>query len=223
MRSMATLLSVGDSPSPSGRLAGRRLLLIIGIGLAVTIGVIAGVAVGPGGDDPPEFVGSPPPVQLVAPTYSLQDETGTTVDGDELRGQVIVLTFLSTNCRAQCPPTASTIRVAMEGLSAQEQSGVAVIAISIDPAFDDMQTASMFLEERRLTGVMHYLLGTAEELQPVWSDYGVLSSLDTGSSDNHSVPVRIFDRDGVWVSSLRSGDDLSADNLAHDVREALDS
>ena len=135
----------------------------------------------------------------------------------------MLLTFLSTNCRAECPPTASTIRVAMADLTPEERADVVAIAISIDPEFDTPEAAVEFLAERELNGVLRYLVGTAEELQPVWDDYLVRSSIDTGSSDNHSVPVRLYDREGVWVSSLRSGDQLSADNLVHDVREALRS
>jgi hypothetical protein len=37
----------------------------------------------------------------------------------------------------------------------------------------------------------------------------------------HSAPVRIFDTNGVWVATLHSGADLSAENLAHDLRLAL--
>jgi len=35
--------------------------------------------------------------------------------------------------------------------------------------------------------------------------------------------VRIYDRDGVWVSTLHAGADLTTENLVHDVRVALAS
>ena len=198
----------------------RRLLLAALAGaaaVAVAIGLISAL----GNDTTYDFHGSSPPARLVAPPFVLQDETGTTVRGDDLRGRVVLLTFLSTNCRAQCTPTASTIQIAMADLSDVERAEVIALAISIDPEFDSTDTASEFLLERELDGIMSYLVGSLEELQPVWDDYAVLSSVDTGSSDNHSVPVRIFDRNGFWVVSLRSGDDLTPDNLVHDVREVL--
>lgn len=181
------------------------------------------MVVGLRGNETREFLGSAPPVRVIAPEFALRDQSGRPVTSENLQGRVVVMTFLSTNCRAECPPTASTIRVAMRDLTENERAQVATVAISIDPEFDTPAAAVEFLAERQLDGVMRYLVGTLEELQPVWEAYAVRSSVDTGSSDNHSVPVRIFDRDGVWVSSLRSGDDLSADNLVHDVREALDS
>lgn len=193
------------------------------LGGVVLIAVVVALVLVLGDNDPPDFRGSSPPARLIAPAFTLADQGGEIVRGEELRGRVVLVTFLSTNCRAQCPPTASTIRVAMSELTAEERDQVAAIAISIDPEFDSAAAAAEFLEERELTGLMRYLVGTVEELEPVWSDYLVRSSVDTGSSDNHSVPVRIFDRDGVWVSSLRDGTDLDADNLLHDLREALRS
>ena len=213
---------MGSSPSPPGT-SPRRLVLAVALAVVAAVGLAVGLAIALSGDDAPSFRGSAPPARLVAPAFTLQDEGGTPVHGDDLRGRVVLLTFLSTNCRAECPPTASTIRVALNDLTAEERADVVALAISIDPEFDSAVSAAEFLRERELTGLMRYLVGTVEELQPVWDDFAVLSSIDTGSSDNHSVPVRIFDRDGIWVSSLRSVDDLTPDNLVHDVREALGS
>lgn len=211
---------MGSQPSPP-RTSPRRRLLLAALAAAALLGVVVALIVVLTGDSGPDFRGTPPPARLIAAPFELQDQTGAVVRGDELRGRVVLLTFLSTNCRAECPPTASTIRVAMDELSDEERAEVVALAISIDPEFDSAETATEFVRARRLDGLMQYLVGSLEELEPVWEDYAVLSSVDTGSSDNHSVPVRIFDRDGVWVVSLRSNDDLTAENLAHDLREVL--
>jgi hypothetical protein len=49
----------------------------------------------------------------------------------------------------------------------------------------------------------------------------VLPSLDTGRDTLHSAPLRVYDRDGVWVATLHAGVDLSEENLLHDIRYAL--
>jgi hypothetical protein len=51
----------------------------------------------------------------------------------------------------------------------------------------------------------------------------VLPALDSGSSDIHSAPVRVYDRGGVWVSTQNAGADLTPENLAHDLRLALET
>ncbi len=172
---------MGSDHSPPGPGPRRRLLLVAALGAILAIALVVGLLVASAGSDAPAFRGSAPPVRLVAPSFALADERGTLVRGDELRGRVVVLTFLSTNCRAQCPPTASTIRVAIAELREEERADVAVLAISIDPEFDTAAAATEFLDERRLAGVLRYLVGTVEELQPVWDGYQVLSSVDTGS------------------------------------------
>jgi hypothetical protein len=50
--------------------------------------------------------------------------------------------------------------------------------------------------------------------------FAVAASHDTGNSNMHSAPVRVYDRDGRWRSKLHSGVDLTPANLAHDLRAA---
>jgi hypothetical protein len=58
-------------------------------------------------------------------------------------------------------------------------------------------------------------------MQPVWTAFHVLPAADTGDADVHSADVRVFDRRGVWVSTLHVVVDLTAANLLHDIHEAL--
>lgn len=68
---------------------------------------------------------------------------------------------------------------------------------------------------------MHYLIGTEADLRPVWRAFYVLSALDSGDANTHSASVRVFDRNGRWISTLHPRVDLTAKNLAHDARAAL--
>ena len=58
-------------------------------------------------------------------------------------------------------------------------------------------------------------------MRPVWKEFDILSAVDSGNSDVHSGGVRVFDRDGAWVTTLRVGLDLTPQNLLHDIRQAL--
>ena len=60
-------------------------------------------------------------------------------------------------------------------------------------------------------------------MRPVWKDFRVLPATQTGSDNIHSADVRIFDRQGTWVSSLHAGVDLTPANLVHDIRAAMRS
>jgi hypothetical protein len=58
-------------------------------------------------------------------------------------------------------------------------------------------------------------------MRTLWKRFQILSSLESGEDTLHSAPVRIYDRDGVWVATLHARADLSEDNLLHDIRSAL--
>ena len=58
-------------------------------------------------------------------------------------------------------------------------------------------------------------------MKAVWKRFAILSAAETGKADFHSADVRIFDRNGVWVSTMHVAVDLSVPNVLHDIRKAL--
>jgi hypothetical protein len=78
-----------------------------------------------------------------------------------------------------------------------------------------------FLASRDAEDALRYVVAPEVELRPLWEEFGVLPSADTGSDDLHSAPVRIYDPSGVWAATLHAGADLTPQNLVHDVRVAL--
>nr|MDP9492365.1 hypothetical protein [Actinomycetota bacterium] len=64
--------------------------------------------------------------------------------------------------------------------------------------------------------------GPMPEIRRAWKSFKILASQESGSDIIHSAPVRVYDRQGLWVSTLHAGVDLSASNLAHDIGVALD-
>jgi cytochrome oxidase Cu insertion factor (SCO1/SenC/PrrC family) len=96
------------------------------------------------------------------------------------------------------------------------------VVISVNPLVDTRASVKHFLREQRVLGQMNYLSGSVATLRPVWKDFGVVSAYETGDADTHSADVRVFDPDGVWVSTQHVGVDLTPTNLARDVAAALD-
>jgi len=78
-----------------------------------------------------------------------------------------------------------------------------------------------FLRRNRASEQLHYLVAPLATLEPIWRRFQILSSHETGDDEVHSAPVRVYDPDGVWVSSLHAGADLTPANLAHDLETAL--
>jgi cytochrome oxidase Cu insertion factor (SCO1/SenC/PrrC family) len=168
------------------------------------------------------YRGSEPPVRIELVDFALRDYDGAVIRSSTLRAQVVVLTFLDSQCTESCPLIASQIGRAFESLSAAERRRVFAVAISTDPKEDTAASVRAFLRRNRALGKLHYVGGGEPEskLRPIWRRFNILSSLESGQDTLHSAPVRIYDA-GVWVATLHAGVDLAPANLAHDIRVAL--
>lgn len=190
--------------------------------LAVSAGAAIGILLVAASDtEEPAYRGSIPPGRFVLPEFDLRDHLGTAVRTSDLEGKVVLVTFLDTQCTSSCPVIASQIGLALDRLTPEQAGGVVPIAITSDPPEDTPASVRTFLRRHRVEGRLRYLLGTVPEVRPVWEAFQVAASFDTGDDDLHSAPVRIFDRHGIWVSTLHAGADLTAENLAHDLGVSL--
>jgi protein SCO1 len=170
------------------------------------------------------YRGSAPPAGLSLPSFSLRDAvSGAAVRSADLRGRVVLVTFLDTRCKEACPVIAGQIASALRLLTATDRARVATVALTVNPRVDTRAHVRAFLAERRATGLIRYLTGTRAQLDPVWKAFHVLPATDTGDDDVHSADVRVFDPRLRWVSTLHTSIDLTPANLAHDVRLALRS
>jgi cytochrome oxidase Cu insertion factor (SCO1/SenC/PrrC family) len=177
---------------------------------------------GPGSQGLGLYRGSEPPAGIRLPAFSLRDVVnGERIDSERLRGRVVLVTFLDSDCTHQCPIIAGEIGRALRLLPADVSAQTSALALSVNPEIDTRASVVRFLRERRAEE-MTYLSGALAELQPVWRRFNIVSAYETGDADTHSADVRIFDPQGVWVSTLHVGVDLTPANLAHDVRMALE-
>jgi protein SCO1/2 len=143
-----------------------------------------------------------------APAFSLADQAGVPISLAELRGRPVVLTFLSTGDRNVDPATADKLHAAAHSLSARASS-VAWVAISADPAADTPAAAQAFVRAHGMDGVLHYLVGSTSQLEPVWSRYGVATGQTT-----HTAGVFVIDSQGrerVFLDSSFDPATLSGD------------
>lgn len=205
----------------------RRLkTLLVGLaGLAVLTVVLLGIALSTGGSsgasasDPFRGTKAVPGISL--PAFVLSDHRGRPISAAELRGRVVLLTFLDSQCTEACPVIAAALARGVDALSQREAADVVAVAISTDPREDTPASVSRFLGARHALGRIRYLIAPAPELRRLWKEFQILPSEQSGSSSVHSAPVRIYGRDGTWLATLHAGADLSHANLLHDVRVAL--
>lgn len=190
-------------------------LALVGAGVSAFVLLRAG--------EEPQYRGSEPPAAITLPNFSLPDQSGRTVSSKGLRGKVVAVTFLDSQCTESCPIIASQIARTLERFPPERRGEVAAIAISTDPEEDTPESVQSFLAKNRAETTLRYLVAPVEQLRPVWNSFHISASFDTGIDTLHSAPVRIFDREGKWVSTLHAGADLTSENLAHDLNVALGS
>lgn len=156
-----------------------------------------------------------------APDLTLTDgRTGSAVSLSSLRGKVVALTFLYTQCPDICPLTAERFRAARAELAGRA-ADVVFVAVSTDPERDTPAAVQAFSRAHRLDEGWHYLIGTRAQLAPVWSAYGIVATPDPGKPTvTHTDAVFLIDRQGRERVLLRT-DALDA-ALVKDLRILLD-
>lgn len=194
------------------------LAVVFSIASATIAAVLVATSVANGHE---RYRGSSPPQGIELAPFALQSYRGGSVTSRSLQGKVVALTFLESKCQEACPVIAFQVARGIEQLAPAQREHVRAIAISTHPADDTPASVRAFLAKQRAVEALDYLIGTEGELRPVWRRFHVLSALDSGDADTHSASVHVYDRTGVWVSSLHPGIDLTAENLAHDLALAL--
>lgn len=192
--------------------------------LGVTAVLAVALAPGSGGAQEAErvpYVGSRPPDGVALPSFTLRDQQGATVSSDDLDGKVVVVTFLDAQCTDACPVAGGELARAVDAMTPEERERVVVLGISTDPKEDTPAAVQEYLEQHRAVGRIRYLTAPQAEMEPVWDAFNILPTAETGDDSLHSIPIQIYDANGVWRSTLNVGLDLSRRNLLHDVRLAL--
>jgi cytochrome oxidase Cu insertion factor (SCO1/SenC/PrrC family) len=125
---------------------------------------------GSGRDLAADFVFNPPER---APYFALTDQNGKTVTPASLRGKVVLMTFLSSVCREQCPLIGVTVRLVRRQLGL-DASRLSVVVVSVDPEQDSAANTRAFAQEAGWQGTdWHYLTAPRKVLAPIWSAYGI--------------------------------------------------
>ena len=196
------------------------LLPVLGVFVVKTLasgGTEQSLATGP---PPGPYRGSEPPARIFAPDFVLKSYRGKVVRMRSLRGKVVLVTFLDTDCKTKCPLIASVVGGGLGLLSSDDRRQVMPLALTVNPASDTPTSVRKFLRDRHALG-LDFLIGTSRQMRPVWRAFHIVAAAETGKADVHSADVRVFNRSGEWVSTLHLPPDLTAENLAHDMRLAM--
>jgi protein SCO1 len=154
-----------------------------------------------------------------APDMSLKDQNGQVVQLSKLQGKPVVLTFFDSHCpHEECPLTAVGLAQAYKALGKQA-SQATWVALSVNAA-DTPASVATFLSHNGVTFDIHYLLGTQDQLSPLWKAYHIVSVPDPqlpGVID-HSTYVYIIDQQGRERVVLDAGPGIDPHQITNDVQ-----
>jgi protein SCO1/2 len=198
---------------------GFELIAAVGICTALLVGCggssksssdSAALASGAKLDAPAEL--QPP---APSPDFALHDSTGKLVRLSQFKGKAVLLTFIYDHCPDVCPLIVSNLHNALLRLGSQA-SKVQIVAVSVDPKGDTPRTVKAFLAAHEMTGRMEYLIGSLNQLAPVWKEYGVGVKATPDSREvDHSAFVYGITASGKRLALYPS--DLKPEWIVHDV------
>jgi cytochrome oxidase Cu insertion factor (SCO1/SenC/PrrC family) len=187
-------------PRVSVRWAG----LVVGLASAIGIGTGVGLHLLDSHASPSATAGTLPsfhgqavwsPGERVAPGFALRDQTGASVSLAALRGRPVLLTFLDSQCKQQCPIQGRQLASILRRLPAAQRP--VLVVVTVDPSGDTPAGIRHAMTEWGLAGPWswYWLNGAQRRLAVVWHFYGI--RVDPSSGDIvHSLVLYLIDRDG---------------------------
>ena len=166
-------------------------------------------------EQPPErlyegFAGSRLPDGVRAPAFELIDEREEPVAMSDFRGEPVIVTFLYTHCDDTCPPAAQQVKGALDELGRD----IPALAIAVEPPRDTPASARAFLSEQRMLGRMRFVLGTRDELEPVWRGFAIRPQ---SARAEHQARIVLVDERGFQRIGFPI-DKATPEGIAHDIR-----
>ena len=162
----------------------RWILLILLVGVIVL--VIVKSLVSPQSPISYGTVIEPP---LTIKPFKLRSHRDQFIDMTDLRGKVVVITFIYTGCVDICPVIVQKLKSVVDQFDSNNGT-IAVLAITTDPVRDSIQRVKDYSMFHDLDDKWHLLIGNQDELQNVWDEFFIeVISRNTHVHDSKVVRV----------------------------------
>jgi protein SCO1 len=197
-----------------------RKLISIGAGilLLIAIGILFSILFA----QPPSFRGTlysepfPPATEI-----ELQKSNGEVFRLSDSKGKVTLLFFGYTSCPDFCPTTLAEMKQILDDLG-DDAKNVQVVFVTVDPENDTPEKMEEYTN--RFHSAIIGLSGTQEQLQTVWTGYGIFraetdAETALGKVIDHTVRLYLIDLDGNLRLSYAYGTPYQ--DVLHDVQLLL--
>ena len=157
--------------------------------------VVTGWAAAAGGkeDDRPRLSKIGP-----APGFTLTNQEGKPLALKQLRGKVVVTTFIFTGCGSTCPLLTAKLISIQRRLGADSGARVYFAAISVDPLADTPQVLKRYAQAHGADlESWGFLTGDPTQISDVAHRYGVFYKKQAGDEIDHTFLTSIIDQGGT--------------------------
>jgi len=147
------------------------------------------------------------PLDKEAPDFTLQDADGRTLGSADLRGKVVVLNFVYTNCPDVCPLHAERIAEIQEMINQTPMRDlVRFVTITTDPKNDTPEIMRAYGRERGLDSVNWIFLTSGPEriaaTRELVERFGHNFTKEGDGYQVHSVVTHVIDMEGRWRANF---------------------
>jgi len=132
-----------------------------------------------------------------APDFALTVQDGTRVGLADLRGKVVVVTFIYATCADTCPLLTAKL-VGIQRQLGTDAARVRFVAITVDPEKDTPEALRRYAEGHgaKAPGWL-FLTGTQGEIGEVARRYGIYVKKKPAGDVDHTFLTSVIDNDGV--------------------------
>ena len=141
-----------------------------------------------------------------APGFTLTNQEGKPLSLKQLRGKVVVTTFIFTGCGSTCPLLTAKLISIQRRLGVDSGARVYFAAISVDPLADTPQVLKRYAHAHGADlGSWAFLTGDPSQISDVAHRYGVFYKRQAGDEIDHTFLTSIIDQGGtlrvqyMWV------------------------
>jgi protein SCO1/2 len=132
-----------------------------------------------------------------APAFRLTAADGRPVALADLRGTVVVITFLYATCADTCPLLTAKL-VGVQRSLGEAGRGVRFVAITVDPERDTPDVLRRYAAGHGATGpAWAFLTGAPAEIRDVVRRYGVYARKQAGGDVDHTFLTSLVDGEGT--------------------------
>jgi protein SCO1/2 len=156
-----------------------------------------------------------------APGFILTTQEGTQLSLQELRGKVVVVTFIYTNCTDTCSLLTARMAELQARLGADFGPAVFFVSITVDPERDTPEVLKRYAQAHgaNLAG-WAFLTGMPTEIRQVARQYGVYSKKQPRRDVDHTFLTSLVDQSGT-LRSQRPGARFDPKELLDDLQSLV--